>query len=385
LDKFIKLEYLHASDTKISDLSSLHDLVNLTTIELAHNQISDISLLNKLTNLTNIQLSGNQISDISPLKNLTKIAYLYLDNNFIRDVSVFNGDSFNNLSILKLDSNDIIDLSQLKDAAFSKNLSISMLNQRNEYRNDLLDTGVLYDKPIILENSIKDVEGNFLKPTTFSNYARYDAPHIKWNIPKNQKVVDVWYKWNKVVEISNVKFMFSGTYTVKVLPRYTVTFMVDDKVYATKDGGAGSLIDTVQEPEKPDYTFLGWYEKRAVDGNENDKAWDFATQKMPAYDLTLYARYSRHSTLIDPSNPMEPSTPIDPSNPMEPSTPIEPSKPTNSTEEQDKATNQTDEATAKIGKTILVSAGAHVVELLVAGFTLLVLSVFILIRMRKAK
>jgi Leucine-rich repeat (LRR) protein len=58
---------LYLCGNKISDLSPLASLTNLTALHLWGNQISDLSPLSDLTNLRELYLPGNNISDLSPL------------------------------------------------------------------------------------------------------------------------------------------------------------------------------------------------------------------------------------------------------------------------------------------------------------------------------
>jgi internalin A len=64
------------------------DESGIISFSLSANRISDISPLKDLTQLTSLSLSVNQISDISPLKDLTQLTSLSLDNNEISDVSI---------------------------------------------------------------------------------------------------------------------------------------------------------------------------------------------------------------------------------------------------------------------------------------------------------
>ncbi len=71
----------------ISDISSLSELTNLTSLILSDNQISDISPLEVLVNLNYLDLSGNKIDDITALHKLTKLNNLYLDHNGVSDLT----------------------------------------------------------------------------------------------------------------------------------------------------------------------------------------------------------------------------------------------------------------------------------------------------------
>ncbi|MBC1391756.1 InlB B-repeat-containing protein, partial [Listeria welshimeri] len=48
------------------------------------------------------------------------------------------------------------------------------------------------------------------------------------------------------------------------------------------------LLAEPQEPNKPGYTFTGWYDAQSG-GNQ----WDFTTNTMPPNEITLYAQFSK--------------------------------------------------------------------------------------------
>ena len=72
---------------RISDISPLANLTNLTILYLDNNKISDITHLANLTDLKDLHLNINNIEDITPLANLTNLTRLYLHGNKIIDIS----------------------------------------------------------------------------------------------------------------------------------------------------------------------------------------------------------------------------------------------------------------------------------------------------------
>ena len=131
----ISLEGIAASNTRITDFSPLANLPRLQWIEFGDDptistlpsltgkktlkrlkitgtKISDISGLAKLTQLTQLDLAGNLISDISALSNLKKLIELRLDHNLITDISPLSG--LTNLKELSLTDNAISDFSPLE-------------------------------------------------------------------------------------------------------------------------------------------------------------------------------------------------------------------------------------------------------------------------------
>jgi Leucine-rich repeat (LRR) protein len=81
------LTELQLSGNNISDLTPLAGLKNINELALHHNNISDLSPISDLTDLTYLQLYNNNISDITPLSNLIDVRWLYLGENNITDIS----------------------------------------------------------------------------------------------------------------------------------------------------------------------------------------------------------------------------------------------------------------------------------------------------------
>jgi uncharacterized repeat protein (TIGR02543 family) len=54
------------------------------------------------------------------------------------------------------------------------------------------------------------------------------------------------------------------------------------------DIAEGATVTEPSAPSKTGYTFDGWYEQ----SDFSETAWDFATDKMPAKDVTLYAKWT---------------------------------------------------------------------------------------------
>ena len=96
---------------RVSDLSPLSGLTNLTRLNLGRNRVSDISALAGLTNLTELGLWANRVWDLSPLSGLTNLTGLDLNGNNVSDISALAG--LTNLTWLVLGANSIADLSPL--------------------------------------------------------------------------------------------------------------------------------------------------------------------------------------------------------------------------------------------------------------------------------
>jgi Leucine-rich repeat (LRR) protein len=99
------LTVLFIGKNKISDVSRLSALVNLSELYINNNQISDIRPLAGLTQLKVLQLQSNKINDIAPLAGLTNLLELDISHNQIKDVSLLAG--LMNLEYLTLENNPL--------------------------------------------------------------------------------------------------------------------------------------------------------------------------------------------------------------------------------------------------------------------------------------
>ena len=110
-EKLAKLNQLILPNRKITDISPLSGLTNLTILVLYYNEIKDISPLSGLPNLTQLWLNNNEIKDVSPLSGLTNLHHLTLDDNEIKDISSLSG--LTNLTVLTLDNNQITNINSI--------------------------------------------------------------------------------------------------------------------------------------------------------------------------------------------------------------------------------------------------------------------------------
>ncbi|EAE4014261.1 LPXTG cell wall anchor domain-containing protein, partial [Listeria monocytogenes] len=69
---------------------------------------------------------------------------------------------------------------------------------------------------------------------------------------------------------------------------YTAVFDVDGE-QTSLTVVVNELIEEPTVPTKEGYTFDGWY-----DAETNGNKWDFAVDKMPASDITLYAKFTEN-------------------------------------------------------------------------------------------
>ncbi|HAO5758215.1 TPA: hypothetical protein IP900_002575 [Listeria monocytogenes] len=326
VENLTSLSWLVLNNTEISDLSPVKDLKRLSTLQVTGCGISDLSSLSNLTSLTSLYLESNNISDLSPLANLTGLTFLKLEGNEISDISSLS--RLVRLSLLNLTNNQISDVSPLKNLSQLTNISIA--NQ------SLSLPSVKWNSPVNVTNSLKDVQGNLIAPSSISNKGVYTAPTITWTGLANLNQ-SVNYSWRSSLPIGNVKNVdFSGTVNIQVnRVEYNVNFDIDGQV-TTESVGAGELVTKPQDPNKDGYAFTGWY-----DAESGGTKWDFSTDTMPSRNMTLYARFNKLGFVtpeikpaiptivtpimpgVDPVTPSvePPTTPGERPNPVTPTTP----------------------------------------------------------------
>ena len=159
-------ELLLDYNRRISDVSPLAGLMNLTQLYLRFNRITDVSPLEGLTKLRTLALAANEITDLSSLRGLTNLRTLELDANRITDVSVLG--SLPNLTSLHLQENAITDASGVGDLAnltrlglaFNAIMDVSLLERLTNLQyldlrgNPLSLTSINDGVPALEENGI---------------------------------------------------------------------------------------------------------------------------------------------------------------------------------------------------------------------------------------
>ncbi|MBV1060977.1 class 1 internalin InlA [Listeria monocytogenes] len=347
LSGLTKLTELKLGANQISNISPLAGLTALTNLELNENQLEDISPISNLKNLTYLTLYFNNISDISPVSSLTKLQRLFFYNNKVSDVSSLA--NLTNINWLSAGHNQISDLTPLANLTRITQLGLNDQAWTN--------APVNYKANVSIPNTVKNVTGALIAPATISDGGSYTEPDITWNLPSYTN--EVSYIFSQPVTIGKGTTTFSGTVTQPLKAIFNAKFHVDGKettkeveagnlltepakpvkeghtfvgwfdaqtggtkwnfstdkmptndinLYAqfsinsytaTFDNDGVTTSQTVdyqgllQEPTPPTkegYTFKGWY-----DAKTGGDKWDFATSKMPAKNITLYAQYSANS------------------------------------------------------------------------------------------
>ncbi|EAC4201831.1 LPXTG cell wall anchor domain-containing protein [Listeria monocytogenes] len=161
--------------------------------------------------------------------------------------------------------------------------------------------------------SLKAYTATFnVEDTTTTQAVDYDALIEEPTAPtKEGHTFDGWYdaetggnKWDFAANKMPAKDVtLYARFTVK---SYTVT--LNGEAVTTQIVDYLGLLQEPTAPTKAGYTFDGWY-----DAETGGNKWDFATNKMPANDLALYARFTK--------NPVAPVDPVDPVNPIQPADP----------------------------------------------------------------
>ncbi|CAM2363424.1 InlB B-repeat-containing protein [Listeria seeligeri] len=304
------LEYLTGANSidlyggkNITDLSPLSGLNNLTNLDIAFNNVTDLSPIANLNNLYSFSATGNSINDISPLANMTTLRYLSLNSQTITNPEL------NYTSLISIPNNiinlngTIIAPSTISDNGvyeepnvewdlpaylpavsykFSKYVSVANAEATfsgtvNQPLKEVLDYTVDFDVDGVVSDTESITEGNLItapaEPTktgyTFLGW--YDAAEggNKWDFSSDK------------MPASDITL-----YAQFSLNSYDVNFDVDGTT-SSETVDYNELIQEPQNPIKPGYTFTGWY-----DAKEGGNKWNFETDKMPANDVTLYARFS---------------------------------------------------------------------------------------------
>ncbi|EHU5358441.1 InlB B-repeat-containing protein [Listeria monocytogenes] len=161
--------------------------------------------------------------------------------------------------------------------------------------------------------SLKAYTATFnVEDTTTTQAVDYEALIEEPTAPtKEGHTFDGWYdaetggsKWDFAANKMPAKDVtLYARFTVK---SYTVT--LNGEAVTTQTVDYLGLLQEPTAPTKAGYTFDGWY-----DAETGGNKWDFATNKMPANDLALYARFTK--------NPVAPVDPVDPVNPIQPADP----------------------------------------------------------------
>ncbi|EPP0904172.1 InlB B-repeat-containing protein, partial [Listeria monocytogenes] len=139
---------------------------------------------------------------------------------------------------------------------------------------------VNWSNPLSITNNIKDVNGNIVAPSLTSGQV-YSGGKVIWNNLSNSNQT-ITYNWGTS--------QFSGKVTIPVKMGYKNLVFDNDGKKTTQTLPVNDVAKEPTTPTKQGYVFTGWYDARS-----GGTKWDFATDKMPDKDMTLYAQYSKQS------------------------------------------------------------------------------------------
>ncbi|EOA2659821.1 class 1 internalin InlE [Listeria monocytogenes] len=276
LTNLTKITELRLSGNPLKDVSALAGLKNLKTMDLIYTDITDVTPLAGLSNLQFLSFGSTQVSDLTPLANLSKLTTLNAMNSKVSDVSPLTG--LSNLTEVYLEENQISAVSPL---AKLPNLSIVTLTNQT-----ITNQPVFYQNKPIIPNVVTGLSGELIAPDTISDNGTYTSPNLTWDL--NSFINSVSYTFNQSVTFKNTTAPFSGTVTQPLTEVYAVVFDVDGEQTSAMVG-VNELINEPTAPAKEGYIFDGWYDAK-TDGNK----WDFGIDKMPASDITLYAKFTEN-------------------------------------------------------------------------------------------
>ncbi|EJU4176928.1 InlB B-repeat-containing protein [Listeria monocytogenes] len=318
----------------IKDLSGMENLRNLERIIIQRsNGVSDLSPIANLSKLWMLRIDGNQISDISALRNLSKLRDINLSSNLISDISALG-----NLQIvdeLYLNNNQISDLSPISNLKITT-IWKAAINQRIELPETTWAKDMSFSLPLRGNGEWLEPDwDNFLNnQVSFSYTAPTLVIHDGISNVNQELVLNFFYENVKLTTNSYIQFSGQIYFPIKAATYYDANFDIDGAI-TTVSVLENELLAEPKEPNKTGYAFTGWY-----DAESGGNKWDFSTDKMPAKEMTLYARFNKLGFVtpeIKPSVPtvVTPITPgVDPITPSEPPTtpdnrpnPVTPSTP----------------------------------------------------------
>lgn len=181
LEGSINLQSLNVFDcNNLLDLEPIRDFTNLETLDIRGTKVSSIEPVSKSVNMKFFYAGDCNIKDINIITNFTKLENIMIFNAGITDneLPMFLG--FPNLTILRLDKNNISDISGL--ASLKDKLSLLTITKQVV----TLDEITTNNEKVEIELSAKDFNGQLLEPTKISENGILEGTKVKWiNIEKD--------------------------------------------------------------------------------------------------------------------------------------------------------------------------------------------------------
>ncbi|MBC6130373.1 internalin, partial [Listeria booriae] len=147
-----------------------------------------------------------------------------------------------------------------------------------------------FQTDLSIPNNVIGIDGTLLDPLPdyISDEGKYNSPNITWNLPTY--VPEVNYVYYQTIPINQGETaIFQGIVYQPLQEEalsYKVVFNIEGKE-TNEMVEVDSFLEEPATPTKEGYTFTGWYDAK-TGGNK----WDFASDTMPANDITLYAQFS---------------------------------------------------------------------------------------------
>ncbi|ECB9836536.1 hypothetical protein FL863_15905, partial [Listeria monocytogenes] len=265
---------------------------------------SDITPLASMKDMHMLIANNNDISDINPLKNIKfggSGGGLYLSNNKIKDLSVFKDSPLTDaFSFLDLSNNEIEDITPLRQhivyelfnldnnrlidisAFIHANIENVEVTWKNQERTIYVD----WSNPLITSVMPIDAEGVSKDPINITNKGVYSNGNITWN-DLEKKSQNLEFEWVDALDGADINkgggfSVGNGKFTISVKAQHELT-LNDNGREEKRTLYGNDLIKEPTVPTKQGYVFTGWYDARS-----GGTKWDFATDKMPDKDMTLY-------------------------------------------------------------------------------------------------
>ena len=223
--------------------------------------IDDYVSQDQLNQVLSIYAMVGDIENIEGVQHLQSIIHLYLERNSISDLSALENADFPNMLVLSLYENQISDISPLRNVTmFDVPLKLALHDQ-----SITLDP-VPHTNSIVIQNIVKDLDGNLIAPKFISNNGVYDGTYITWSgLP--EAVTEVTYEFEESVPIGFLPSTFSGTVTqpLELVVRVKVSFNGNGGIPPLQNETAvvgdtyADTIAGITEPTRTNYTFVGWF------------------------------------------------------------------------------------------------------------------------------
>jgi len=275
------------------DLVTQVELDSITEIYPAgtNHEIKSLEGLQHLRNLSTLHLYEASFNDLKPIVKLRKLTEVNFYHSHISDISALSKADWPELRYIDLTGTNVFDLSPLKSAYMPK-IDYIAVDASQKY--DEIPS-VVGEGHVTIDNPVRGIDGTVVAPEggyglTEDDGFSYNDGKLVWDLRELPSEVDTVYaNWYYTMPIGNGYIYFNGKYAVNVSKEhYRVNFMYDSGAVSLSEAPSGHLVQAPAERwiDTGKYDFLGWY-TQPIGG----KMWNFASDKMPARTLNLYARY----------------------------------------------------------------------------------------------